>query len=452
MKKPTQEYNIEECQKIGSRKEVKMSEKELLFDLLKKGVSPVQAVRACEERLSNAGFQKIDYKDEWKLEKGGRYYVDHHDTTLFAFTVGDDWTQSDAPQIRIAAAHTDFPCLRIKPSADVVSNGYAQVNIEVYGGAILNTWLDRPLGIAGRVAVRGEKPFAPVMREFVSDKNLLTIPNLAIHMNREVNKGVELNKQVDMLPILALIPEEEKQADYFLTFLAQELSVKKEDILDFELTVYCKEEPQYIGLKDDFISSPRLDNLNSCSALVSAIIDGKRAEGLNLIALFDHEEIGSRTKQGAGSILLHDMLLRILKALGREETAERDLYQSMILSVDVAHGLHPNQAGKMDITNKPVLGKGFCIKEASSQSYATDCEAIAIIQQICETKKIPYQKFVNRSDMPGGGTLGSIASALLPVKTVDVGIPLLAMHSARELMGSVDQQALKDLAEAYFSL
>lgn len=412
----------------------------------------MQAVQTCEERLSLAGFQRLEYKDEWKLEKGGRYYVEHHNTTLFAFTVGDGWKDSKAPQIRIAAAHTDFPCLRIKPSADIAANGYAQVNIEVYGGAILNTWLDRPLGIAGRVAVRGESPFVPEIRTFVSDKNLLTIPNLAIHMNREINKGVELNKQVDMIPILALIPEEEKQTDYFLTFLAQELSVEKEEILDFELTVYCKEEPEYIGLHDDFISSPRLDNLNSCSALVSAIMDAKRTEGLNLIALFDHEEIGSRTKQGAGSILLHDMLLRILKAVGREESAERDLYQSMILSVDVAHGLHPNQAGKMDITNKPVLGRGFCIKEASSQSYATDCEAIAIIRQICDAKKIPCQRFVNRSDMQGGGTLGSIASALLPVKTVDIGIPLLAMHSARELMGSADQQALKDLTEAYFTL
>lgn len=429
-----------------------MSETELLFDLLKKGVSPVQAVCACEERLEEHGFEKIDYKERWELQKGGRYYVDHHNTTLFAFTLGDDWEERETPQIRIAAAHTDFPCLRIKPSADVVTNGYAQVNVEVYGGAILNTWLDRPLGIAGRVAVRSGQPFVPEVREFVSDKNLLTIPNLAIHMNREVNKGVELNKQVDMLPVLALVPEEEKRADHFLAFLAEELSVKKEDILDFELTVYCKEEPEYIGLHDDFISSPRLDNLNSCSALVSAIIDAKRDGGINLIALFDHEEIGSRTKQGAGSILLHDMLLRILKEAGRGETAERDLYQSMILSVDVAHGLHPNQAGKMDITNKPVLGKGFCIKEASSQSYATDCEAIAIIQQICDAKGIPYQKFVNRSDMPGGSTLGSIASALLPVKTVDIGIPLLAMHSARELMGSADQRALKELVEAYFSL
>lgn len=429
-----------------------MSETKILFDLIQKGVSPVQAVRACEDRLAEAGFDELKYDEKWELRKGGKYYVKHHSTTLFAFSVGEKWNETKSPQIRIAAAHTDFPCLRIKPSADVTASGYAQLNVEVYGGAILNTWLDRPLGVAGRVAVRGEKPFQPKVVEFVSDKNLLTIPNLAIHMNREVNKGVELNKQVDMLPILALLQEEEKEADYFLTFLAQELSVKKEDILDFELTVFCREEPQFVGLRDDFISAPRLDNLTSCAALVSGLIDAKRQEGINLIALFDHEEIGSRTKQGAGSILLHDMLLRILKLTGREDSAEADLYQSMILSVDVAHGVHPNQAGKMDITNKPVLGKGICIKESCAQSYATDCEAIAVIQQICETEEIPYQKFVNRSDMQGGGTLGSIASALLPVKTVDIGVPLLAMHSARELMGTADQQTLTALLKAYFSV
>ena len=429
-----------------------MSETKILFDLIQKGVSPVQAVRACEDRLAEAGFDELKYDEKWELRKGGKYYVNHHSTTLFAFSVGEEWNGTKSPQIRIAAAHTDFPCLRIKPSADVTASGYAQLNVEVYGGAILNTWLDRPLGVAGRVAVRGEKPFQPKVMEFVSDKNLLTIPNLAIHMNREVNKGVELNKQVDMLPVLALLQEEEKDADYFLTFLAQELSVKKEDILDFELTVFCREEPQFVGLRDDFISAPRLDNLTSCAALVSGLIEAKRQEGINLIALFDHEEIGSRTKQGAGSILLHDMLLRILRSTGREDSAEADLYQSMILSVDVAHGVHPNQAGKMDITNKPVLGKGICIKESCAQSYATDCEAIAVIQQICETEEIPYQKFVNRSDMQGGGTLGSIASALLPVKTVDIGVPLLAMHSARELMGTADQQTLTALLEAYFSV
>ena len=356
-----------------------MNEQTVLFDLLKEGVSPAHVVKSCEKRLEDAGFEKIAYEKEWNLKAGGRYYVDHHDTTLFAFTIPEDeMKKEEKPAVRIAAAHTDFPCLRIKPSCDVVTNRYAQVNIEVYGGAILNTWLDRPLGVAGRVAVRGNDPFVPEMKYFASEKNLLTIPNLAIHMNREVNKGVELNKQIDMIPVAGLLAEEEKNADYFLSFLAKELSVAKEDILDFELSVYCKEQPEYVGVADDFISSPRLDNLTSCAALVSGILDAERKDGINLIALFDHEEIGSRSKQGAGSILLHDMLLRILAECGAKESAQGLLYQSMLLSVDVAHGLHPNQAGKMDITNKPVLGSGFCIKEACSQSYATDCEAIAI--------------------------------------------------------------------------
>ena len=427
-----------------------MKELEELFSLLEEGTSPYQVVSHTEDYLKKAGFFGLSFGEPWDLALGEKYYVNHHGSTIFAFTMPERAERMG--DIRIAAAHTDFPCLRIKPNPDVKNASYAGVNVEVYGGAILNTWLDRPLGIAGRVAVRTQDAFAPKIVEFVSEKNLLTIPNLAIHMNREVNKGVELNRQTDMLPVFALLPEEEKKADYFLTFLADELSVEKTDILDFELTVYCKENPEFIGLNDDFISSPRLDNLTSCAALISGLIDARRMEGINLIALFDHEEIGSHTKQGAGSILLHDMLRRILKELGREQTAEQDLYRSMLLSVDVAHGIHPNQAGKMDLTNKPVLGRGFCIKEASSQSYATDCEAIAIIQQICEKEKIAYQKFVNRSDMPGGSTLGSIASALLPVKTVDIGIPLLAMHSARELMGSADQQALKDLVTAYFTL
>lgn len=433
-----------------------MDEIEWLFDLLKKGVSPAHATAACRARLEKAGFLPLAYEKPWKLAAGGRYYINRHDTTLFAFTLSGEWEEHCAvnrgPAVRIAAAHTDFPCLRIKPSADVVTQGYAQVNVEVYGGAILNTWLDRPLGIAGRVALRSENPFAPEIRLFEGKKNLLTIPNLAIHMNREVNKGMELNRQVDMLPVIGLTGKEEQSADYFLSYLADELGTAKEEILDFELTVYCREEPEFVGLGDEMISGPRLDNLTSCAALLSAVIDAERSDGINLIALFDHEEIGSHTKQGAGSMLLRDLLLRILKESGRSETAESDLYRSMLLSVDVAHGLHPNQPGKMDITNKPALGGGFCIKEACSQSYATDCAFVAVIQQICEQEKIPYQKFVNRSDMPGGGTLGSIASALLPVGTVDIGVPLLAMHSARELMAEADQDSLCRLVKAYFSI
>lgn len=429
-----------------------MNETEQLFKLVKKGVSPVQVVSTCAERLKEAGFTELDYGTAWNLESGGRYYLNHHSTTLIAFTVPIQWKEKRKPFIRIAAAHTDFPCLRIKPSADVTAHGYVQVNSEIYGGAILNTWLDRPLGVAGRVAVKSGEPFVPRICSFVSEKNLLTIPNLAIHMNREVNKGVELNRQTDMMPVAGLALGQEKEAEYFLEYLAEELGVDKKDILDFELTVYCRENPEFIGMKEEFISSPRLDNLTSCSALVSAILEASREDGMNVVALFDHEEVGSRTKQGAGSLFLKELLLRIFKECGKEDTAEQMLYKGMLLSVDVAHGVHPNQAGKMDVTNRPVLGKGVCIKEASSQSYATDCEAAAIVQQICERKQIPYQKFVNRSDMPGGGTLGAIASAILPIRTVDIGIPLLAMHSARELMGSADQESLKKLTEVYFSL
>ena len=422
-----------------------------LFDILKAGVTPFHCVDKCEQILLENGFESIQYEEKWKLEKGGKYVLKHHGTTLFAFTVGKDFASAD--MLRMAAAHTDYPCMRIKPNADFITNQYAQVNVEVYGGPILNTWFDRPLGVAGRVALRSDNPFEPNMVLYRSKKAILTIPNLAIHMNREVNKGVEINNQVDLMPVLDMISDEQKDTKYFLSFLAKELGVEEQEILDFELCLFDMEDPSYIGICDTLISSPRLDNLTSVSALVSALIDGEREKGINLIALFDHEEIGNTSKQGAASIFLHDMTKRILYNLGEsEEEAERSIYKSMLLSVDVAHGLHPNKAGKMDIINKPVLGKGFCIKQASSQSYATDAEAIGILCQICDSQNIPYQRFVNRSDVRGGGTLGSIASTLLPVKTVDLGIPLLAMHSVRELMGAADIYSLKDAITAYFSL
>ena len=426
-------------------------EQELLFDLLRKAVSPFACVQAAGERLAANGFEAISYSDEWKLKKGGKYIVNHHDTTLFAFTIGEEYKACD--MVRIAAAHTDYPYLRIKPNADFVTEAYAQVNVEVYGGPILNTWFDRPLGVAGRIAVKSDNPFKPEIKMYQSKKPVMIIPNLAIHMNRDVNKGVEINNQTDLMPIADLIPEETKSVDYFLSFIAEETGIDKEDILDFELNTFCMEEPVYVGIKDTLISSPRLDNQTSVSALLSAIINADRKDGINIIALFDHEEIGSSSKQGAASILLHDMIIRILANIGADtEQINRSIYDAMMLSVDVAHGLHPNKVSKMDITNHPVLGKGFCIKEACSQSYATDAEAVAILRQICDRNQIPYQRFVNRSDVRGGGTLGSVASTLFPVKTVDIGIPLLSMHSVRELMGAADIDALSDCVKAYFSM
>lgn len=424
---------------------------ERLFQLLEKGTSAVMVVQEAEAQLKEAGFEELHFNQTWGLTENGKYYMKHHDTTLFAFTIGERVDFRDT--VRIGAAHTDFPCLRIKPNPDVAAAGYAQVNVEVYGGAILNTWLDRPLSISGRVAVQSSDVMHPKIHYISVERPLLAIPNLAIHMNREVNKGIELNKQTDMLPILGLLEEGLNENKMLMHFLAEELQVEPEEILDFELWVYCSEQPRYFGVQEEFILSPRLDNLTSVQALLTGLMESKRQEGLNVVALFDHEEIGSRTKQGAGSLLLLHLLEKINDSFGKTPTQTKEsLYDAFFLSVDVAHGLHPNQMGKMDITNKPVLGRGLCIKEASSQAYATDCEAVAVVEQICRKENIPYQKFVNRSDMPGGGTLGSIASSILPVKTVDIGVPLLAMHSAVETMGRADMKALTDLIRAFFQV
>ena len=272
-------------------------------------------------------------------------------------------------------------------------------------------------------------------------------------MNPALNKGVELNKQKDMIPIVGVAGEEMQQKDFFYEYLAKELQVSKEEILDFDLYLYNTEMPEIVGMGKELISAPRLDNLTSVQALLDGIITGEREDGINLIALFDHEEIGSRTKQGAGSMLLRDVVEKIQISLGRDACQVKEsLYQSMLLSVDVAHAMHPNQSQKADVTNQPILNRGFCIKESGNQSYATDCEVVAIVEQICKKEMIAYQKYVNRSDIAGGSTLGAIAGSLMPVQTVDIGVPILAMHSARELMGVDDMSALSRFVGSYFSI
>lgn len=419
------------------------------FDFLAGGVSPCHVVMEVETALESHGFRRLSMEECWRLTQGGRYYVNHHDTTLAAFVIGGHYKKEDG--IRIGAAHTDFPCLKIKPNPEICSGGYGQLNVECYGGGIWNTWLDRPLSVAGRVAQKSGSVFAPVVEKIDISRPILTIPNLAIHMNREVNKGIELNKQKDLLPVLMILPEEEKDGEWFLRFLAEELGAEKESILDYELTVYNAEQPCYTGAADEFISSPRLDNLTSVYAVLEGIAGADRDSGINLAVFFDHEEVGSRTKQGAASLLLRDILRRILLSLGEDEPeAQAAVYRSRMLSVDVAHALHPNYPAKADPTSQPVLNRGICLKETSSQSYATDCAAVAAVQQLCGREQIMYQKFVNRSDMPGGSTLGAIASAMLPVPTVDLGVPILAMHSARELMGRKDMEALCRCMAAWY--
>jgi aspartyl aminopeptidase len=420
-----------------------------LFQYLKEGVSPFHVTEACIRELERGGFQPLSMEQPWQLRDYGKYYINHHGTTLVAFTLPQKEDMLPAPDhipLRMAAAHTDFPCLRIKPHPDIKTRAYLKVNTEVYGGAILNTWLDRPLGVAGRVALASDRCLAPEMRLYDSKRPVLTIPNLAIHMNRDINKGMELNKQTDMLPLFGL-----EQGDWsFLNFLAQELQVPADKILDYELYVYNAEEPLALGGRQELISSPRIDNISSCAAILTALQQDATGH-LNMGILFDHEEVGSRTKQGAGSALLTDVITKIYESMGYSSRQGKDgIYQGLLLSVDVAHALHPNHGEKNDLTNEPVLNGGFVIKEASAQSYATDSEAIAMVMQLAAHHRIPYQKYVNRSDIPGGGTLGAIASALLPMRTVDIGVPILAMHSARELMGEADFHSLYEIIRAWY--
>lgn len=422
--------------------------KELLA-LTEKAVSPFHTVAAVEEKLKAAGFEELFLNRDFGLDKGRGYYVKQGGSTLVAFTIGSAFSYKE--DFRIAAAHTDFPALCVKTSPELTKEGYRQLNVEVYGGAILNTWLDRPLSAAGRVALKSGDMFHPHMRLVDFHKPFLVIPNLAIHLNKEVNKGVELNRQKDMLPICGLAGEDAENTDFFMEYLARELQVEKEEILDFELYLYNTEQGCTVGMEEELILAPRLDNLTSVQAVLAGILMGRRKRGVNVAAFFDHEEIGSRTKQGAGSVFLSQVLERIFLFFGQgREAFLPALADSLLLSVDVGHGLHPNQVDKNDITNKNILNQGICIKEACSQSYATDSEAVAIVQQLCAHAGVPYQKFVNRSDGTSGSTLGSIASSVLPVKTVDVGVPLLAMHSAKELMGAADQEGLQHLMTAFF--
>ena len=355
--------------------------------------------------------------------------------------------------LRIACAHTDFPCLRVKPNPVLKEHGYGKLNTEVYGGMIRNTWMDRPLSLAGAVALRGADIFSPSLRLVDFRRPLMIVPNLAIHINRKVNEGVELKPQKDLLPLFFQCDEDDTDdVKKLRMLLAEELNVREVDILSYDLSAYPCEQGCMLGCDDVFLSSPRLDNLSSVKACLDAVqnFDG---DGIRVVALFDNEEVGSCTKQGAGSNALSIVLERVYAALGfdRKEYLAKIL-DGFCLSVDVAHALHPNAPEKADPTNQPLLGAGVVLKVASNQSYAGDPESFAVVAGLCAQEHIPYQVFTNHSDAVGGATLGSILSARIPMRTMDIGAPILGMHSARETMGSADQMALTHLIASFFSI
>ncbi|WP_301860147.1 M18 family aminopeptidase [uncultured Megasphaera sp.] len=418
-----------------------------LLNFIHRSPSPYHVVQTSMDLLKEAGFTELSPHAPWELHEGGSYVVTAFDSSLLAFTIG----RHPRAHLRIAAAHTDFPCLRVKPAASIMQGVYGKLNIELYGGMIRESWLDRPLSLAGKIATTGTDPFHPAIHVVDFHTPLLTIPRLAIHMNRHTNDGVALNPQKDMLPLMTLC--DGSTADSFLLdYLAEYCHCAVQDILSYDLTVYPAEEGCLLGLHNEFISSPRLDNLTSVYASIAGLANHTAADGIQAVALFDNEEVGSRTKQGAASLLLPTYLQRLYHALGyTDEDYRLDQSSAFVLSIDVAHAMHPNMPEKCDITNIPVLGHGIALKTACSQAYAGDAEAAAIITALCRSGNIPYQHFVNRSDIPGGSTLGSLLSSYFPVRTMDIGIPILAMHSARELMGAADLKALYDLIGLFFT-
>lgn len=406
--------------------------------------SPYHTVSTSRALLDEAGFTALSLEEApWHLQSDAAYYIPVYGSGLIAFRTGRHIRR----HLRISAAHTDFPCLRIKQRPEIREKGYLKVNAEVYGGLLRESWLDRPLSLAGAVAIETEDPFRPKRHLIDLKRPVLTIPRLAIHMNRKANQGIELNPQKDLLPLLGL-DEKAVTHHFFLDFLSETCRCLPEAILSYELTVYPTEPGCRLGWHNEFVSAPRLDNLTSVLASLSALVSAADADGLNVVALFDNEEVGSHTKQGADSVILS----RIYHAFElTDDDLSADLSKGFMLSVDVAHAIHPNVPEKCDITNHPQMGRGVALKIAASQSYAGDAEAVAVLKGLCRRADIPYQIFMNRSDLPGGSTLGSLLSANLPIRTMDIGIPITAMHSCRELMGAADQQALTDLITTFFS-
>lgn len=421
-----------------------------LLNTIEASTSPIHCVQEAKRQLLEAGFHELNMAEPFNLKRGQGYVMELYSSSLLAFRVNENFTIGEG--FRFAYAHTDFCGFRLKAKPEIIDGVYRKLNVEVYGGPILSTWMDRPLSISGKVAIRSRDLFHPEIRLVDFKRPLLTIPNLAIHLDGDVNKGKELNNQIDMLPLFGMVGDRINHKE-FIGALARELQVEVKDILDFELGVYLKEEGVEFGLNNEFISAPRIDNLSSVQACLTGIITGERSHGIDVIALFDHEEIGSRSKKGADSNLLGLLLQKIYCNLGGTIESYHDaLLKSYCISVDVAHGVHPNKKEKSDVTNKVYLNKGLAIKITNSQAYASDCEMVGILVQICDKCGLPYQKYYNRSDIKGGSTLGAIVNALLPMQTQDIGIPILAMHSARETMGVMDQINLEKLLIAFFSL
>ena len=419
--------------------------------------SPVNflAVKTLETELQNAGFEPLDAAQcLGDMPAGRQFYVKKNDSSLYAFRIGNR-PLSDAG-FHVVCAHCDSPTFRIKPNAEMTGEGgIVRLNTEVYGGPIMSTWFDRPLSLAGRVILRSADPMRPETRLLHVCRPLLQISNLAIHFNRQVNDGVKLSKQKDMLPLLGIVSEQLERGRLLMNLICEELQVGEGDVLDFDLYLYDTSPACTFGAHDEFISSGRLDDLSMVFAGLEALLAAGRqeVETTQVLAIFDNEETGSQTKQGAGSPFLSSILQRIVLAQGGNgEDYFRAVEQAFMVSADNAHAWHPNYSEKYDPTNHPVLGGGPVIKFNAAQKYASDAASAAVFAELCRLAGVPCQRFVNHSDVAGGSTLGNILASSLPLRGVDMGNPILAMHSVRETGAVCDHEyCIRAFTQFYLS-
>ena len=405
-----------------------------LLRFIEQSPSAYHVVENIKNMLLEMGFQELKEVDAWIVKPSKGYFVIRNGSSVIAFRM-----PAKTPKgFHIVASHSDSPTFKVKENAEMyVEEQYIKLNTEKYGGMILSTWLDRPLSVAGRIVVRGADG-QPMVKLVNVDKDLLVIPNVAIHMNRDMNKGVEYNPQTDMLPLMALGTKEDG-VQLLLTEAAEAAGVNVADILGHDLFLYVREKGRLLGAKQEFVLSPKLDDLQCVYTSLQAFAETKPKKYVNVLAVFDNEEVGSGTAQGADSTLLQDVLMRIGETLDYNHGEYcRMIAESYLVSADNAHAVHPNHPEKADPTNRPYIGGGIVIKYHGSQRYTTDAVSTAQMKLLCERAKVPYQTYTNRSDIVGGGTLGNISTAHVSLSSVDIGLPQLAMHSAVETAGVQD--------------
>lgn len=416
-----------------------------LVSFIQKSPTAFHAVEQMRSLLKDNGYEELLEGKKWHIEPGHRYFVTRNNSSIIALNLG---TQLDNYSFNVAASHSDSPTFKLKENAELEVRGkYTQLNTEGYGGMLCATWFDRPLSIAGRVLVKEGDSY--ITRLLKIDRDLVLIPNVAIHMNRAVNDGFAYNKQVDLLPLFG---GTETKAGDLKALIAKELNVNEEDICGEDLYLYNRMSPSIWGAHEEFISSPQLDDLQCAFTSLQGFLKGSNDQSINVFACFDNEEVGSGTKQGAASTFLYDVLHRINNALGKDdEDYYRALAASFMLSADNAHAVHPNHPEKTDVNNCVYMNEGVVVKSHAGQKYTSDGVSIAVFKGICEKAGVPVQFFANRSDVVGGSTLGNIAMAQVSMNSVDIGLPQLAMHSSYETVGIKDTYYMIQVMEEFFN-